>query len=180
MCEEKSFVWDYVWPGSLHAHHPTDCPVSAMRLPGICGIQMLSTFANKILNSRVCNHTAGLIRKYGLNICRQCFREKSQDIGFIKVCTNPSLQYISHSMFPVEQAAEECQWRERIWCDTEWLLTRSNSTDKCSLLEKSTVWECRCGYLSWVSLRDIMRMQSPEFQNDMLFSFCSKRGHKSQ
>ena len=36
--------------------------------------------------SRVCTHKAGLIRKYGLNICRQCFREKSQDIGFIKVC----------------------------------------------------------------------------------------------
>jgi small subunit ribosomal protein S29e len=36
---------------------------------------------------RVCTHKAGLIRKYGLNICRQCFREKSQDIGFIKVWT---------------------------------------------------------------------------------------------
>ena len=36
-------------------------------------------------NSRVCTHKAGLIRKYGLNICRQCFREKSQDIGFAKV-----------------------------------------------------------------------------------------------
>lgn len=36
-------------------------------------------------NSRVCTHTAGLIRKYGLNICRQCFREKSTDIGFTKV-----------------------------------------------------------------------------------------------
>ena len=35
--------------------------------------------------SRVCTHRAGLIRKYGLNICRQCFREKSSDIGFIKV-----------------------------------------------------------------------------------------------
>ncbi|OQU97489.1 hypothetical protein CLAIMM_03414 [Cladophialophora immunda] len=34
---------------------------------------------------RVCTHKAGLIRKYGLNICRQCFREKSQDIGFIKL-----------------------------------------------------------------------------------------------
>ena len=34
---------------------------------------------------RVCTHGAGLIRKYGLNICRQCFREKSTDIGFIKV-----------------------------------------------------------------------------------------------
>ena len=35
--------------------------------------------------SRVCAHKAGLIRKYGLNVCRQCFREKSTDIGFIKV-----------------------------------------------------------------------------------------------
>ena len=35
--------------------------------------------------SRVCTHKAGLIRKYGLNICRQCFREKSTDIGFTKV-----------------------------------------------------------------------------------------------
>lgn len=46
--------------------------------------------------SRVCTHKAGLIRKYGLDICRQCFREKSADIGFVKVrlkscpevCTN--------------------------------------------------------------------------------------------
>jgi ribosomal protein S14 len=36
-------------------------------------------------HSRVCTHKAGLIRKYGLNICRQCFREKSSDIGFTKV-----------------------------------------------------------------------------------------------
>jgi hypothetical protein len=35
--------------------------------------------------SRVCTHPAGLIRKYGLNICRQCFRENSAAIGFTKV-----------------------------------------------------------------------------------------------
>jgi len=35
--------------------------------------------------SRVCKHKAGLIRKYELNLCRQCFREKSKDIGFSKV-----------------------------------------------------------------------------------------------
>ncbi|CAK1361819.1 unnamed protein product [Cercospora beticola] len=34
---------------------------------------------------RVCTHKAGLVRKYGLNICRQCFREKAADIGFTKV-----------------------------------------------------------------------------------------------
>ncbi|KAJ5971689.1 uncharacterized protein N7479_001607, partial [Penicillium vulpinum] len=40
---------------------------------------------------RVCSHRAGLIRKYGMNICRQCFREKSTDIGFTKVRFNPTL-----------------------------------------------------------------------------------------
>ncbi|KAI4728398.1 hypothetical protein E4T49_03763 [Aureobasidium sp. EXF-10728] len=38
----------------------------------------------RVFYSRVCTHKAGLIRKYGLNICRQCFREKSTDIGFVK------------------------------------------------------------------------------------------------
>ncbi|KAJ4389501.1 40S ribosomal protein S29 [Gnomoniopsis smithogilvyi] len=40
---------------------------------------------------RVCTHRAGLIRKYGLNICRQCFREKSADIGFQKVRSPSSI-----------------------------------------------------------------------------------------
>lgn len=35
--------------------------------------------------SRVCAHRAALIRKYDLNICRQCFREYANDIGFHKV-----------------------------------------------------------------------------------------------
>lgn len=34
--------------------------------------------------SRVCGNQGGLIRKYGMNICRQCFRHYSKDIGFIK------------------------------------------------------------------------------------------------
>lgn len=41
--------------------------------------------------SRACAHQAGIIRKYGLMICRQCFREKSKDIGFIKVRLYQSL-----------------------------------------------------------------------------------------
>ena len=34
--------------------------------------------------SRVCNSRRGLIRKYGLDICRRCFREYAADIGFVK------------------------------------------------------------------------------------------------
>lgn len=45
---------------------------------------------NVFFYSRVCTHKAGLIRKYGLNICRQCFREKSTDIGFVKVIYDSS------------------------------------------------------------------------------------------
>ncbi|KAK9446720.1 40S ribosomal protein uS14 [Limtongia smithiae] len=42
------------------------------------------TYGKGSRQCRVCAHTAGLIRKYGLNICRQCFREYSKDIGFVK------------------------------------------------------------------------------------------------
>lgn len=33
---------------------------------------------------RICGHRMGLIRKYGLSICRQCFREDAHLIGFKK------------------------------------------------------------------------------------------------
>uniref|UniRef100_A0A3B4U3M3 Small ribosomal subunit protein uS14 n=1 Tax=Seriola dumerili TaxID=41447 RepID=A0A3B4U3M3_SERDU len=36
---------------------------------------------------RVCSNRHGLIRKYGLNMCRQCFRQYAKDIGFVKVNT---------------------------------------------------------------------------------------------
>ncbi|CAG9537676.1 unnamed protein product [Cercopithifilaria johnstoni] len=34
---------------------------------------------------RVCSNHHGLIRKYGLNMCRRCFREYASDIGFRKI-----------------------------------------------------------------------------------------------
>lgn len=33
---------------------------------------------------RVCSNQGGLIRKYGMNVCRQCFRQYAADIGFTK------------------------------------------------------------------------------------------------
>lgn len=36
--------------------------------------------------SRICGNRHGLIRKYGLHTCRQCFRENASYIGFQKVC----------------------------------------------------------------------------------------------
>ncbi|WKY00482.1 hypothetical protein Q1695_014936 [Nippostrongylus brasiliensis] len=34
---------------------------------------------------RVCSNHHGLIRKYGLDMCRRCFREYAKDIGFKKL-----------------------------------------------------------------------------------------------
>ncbi|KAJ0709719.1 putative ribosomal protein S14 [Helianthus annuus] len=34
---------------------------------------------------RVCGNSHGLIRKYGLMCCRQCFHSNAKEIGFIKV-----------------------------------------------------------------------------------------------
>lgn len=34
---------------------------------------------------RACFTYRGLIRKYDMNLCRRCFREYAQDIGFRKV-----------------------------------------------------------------------------------------------
>ena len=34
---------------------------------------------------RICGTARGIIRKYGLNICRRCFREVGEKIGFRKL-----------------------------------------------------------------------------------------------
>ena len=46
-----------------------------------------------LFSSRLCAHQAGLIRKYGLDLCRQCFREKAAAIGFNKV--RPDVRLLS-------------------------------------------------------------------------------------
>ncbi|KAF9958511.1 40S ribosomal protein S29 [Mortierella alpina] len=50
---------------------------------------------------RVCTHPAGLIRKYGLNICRQCFRENAAAIGFTKLNLPTSTLQISFCSFNI-------------------------------------------------------------------------------
>jgi small subunit ribosomal protein S29e len=32
----------------------------------------------------ICNSTSGMIRKYSMQICRRCFREKANELGFDK------------------------------------------------------------------------------------------------
>ncbi|KAL9131617.1 MAG: hypothetical protein Q9217_000505 [Psora testacea] len=49
------------------------------------------TYGKGSRQCRTCTHKAGLIRKYGINMCRQCFREKAHDVGFQKVLREPRL-----------------------------------------------------------------------------------------
>ena len=37
----------------------------------------------------MCSNQKGLIRKYSLDMCRQCFREYAKDIGFVKARAPP-------------------------------------------------------------------------------------------
>lgn len=58
---------------------------------------LINSFGNLLSNlilvllftfgSRVCGNPHGLIRKYGLMCCRQCFCSNAKDIGFLKVNT---------------------------------------------------------------------------------------------
>lgn len=57
-------------------------------------------------SSRVCSNRHGLIRKYGLNMCRQCFRQYAKDIGFIKV------RAVGRSPPPCGQTAEGLRSQE--------------------------------------------------------------------
>jgi len=47
--------------------------------------KLLSRFRGKGTRMcRFCGNSSGLIRKYGLQICRRCFREVGESIGFRK------------------------------------------------------------------------------------------------
>ena len=61
------------------------------------------TSASPVLpRSRVCANQWGIIRKYNLNICRQCFREYAKDIGFVKVRVESSRADLTPQAFVAE------------------------------------------------------------------------------
>lgn len=41
-------------------------------------------FGEQTKKCQICGRTGGHISKYGLGICRQCFRENAEDLGFRK------------------------------------------------------------------------------------------------
>lgn len=55
-----------------------------------------------LFHSRVCFNHHGLIRKYGLNICRRCFRQYAKDIGFQKVCFTSMTLHQKYKLFYID------------------------------------------------------------------------------
>jgi ribosomal protein S14 len=41
-------------------------------------------FGESTKKCRICGRTGGHINKYGLHVCRQCFRENANELGFRK------------------------------------------------------------------------------------------------
>ena len=47
-------------------------------------VKRIRKFGKGVYICRRCGRTDGVIRKYGLMYCRQCFREVGKDLGFKK------------------------------------------------------------------------------------------------
>jgi len=45
---------------------------------------MPKKFGKATRKCKICGRTGGIIRKYGLCYCRQCFREQAKKVGFKK------------------------------------------------------------------------------------------------
>lgn len=69
---------------------------------------------------RVCKTTRGLIRKYHLDMCRRCFRERATAIGFVKV-----------------RARGDCDARRRV-------LTSSSFVCSCTCSTVKSLFGVRC------------------------------------
>ncbi|KAK4391886.1 40S ribosomal protein S29 [Sesamum angolense] len=60
---------------------------------------------------RVCGNPHGMIRKYGLMCCRQCFRSNAKEIGFIKLTNmnDPTLMLIHMKSIAISICVPVCR-----------------------------------------------------------------------
>ena len=47
-------------------------------------IKVREVYRGRIEGCVLCDRKRGLVRRYGLNLCRQCFRDKASELGFKK------------------------------------------------------------------------------------------------
>jgi len=78
--------------------------------------------------SRVCGNSHGMIRKYGLNTCRQCFRIYSKDIGFVKVSPLTFLCFLACPCTCIG-----CSRKSMLFSEMFWHRGRSDGRNRCVL-----------------------------------------------
>ena len=47
-------------------------------------IKVREVYRGRIIGCVLCDRKRGLVRRHGLNLCRQCFRDKAMELGFKK------------------------------------------------------------------------------------------------
>ena len=47
-------------------------------------IKQREVYRGRIKGCGLCDRKRGLVRRYGLNMCRQCFRDRATELGFKK------------------------------------------------------------------------------------------------
>ena len=47
-------------------------------------IKQREVYRGRIKGCVLCDRKRGLVRRYGLNMCRQCFRDRATELGFKK------------------------------------------------------------------------------------------------
>ena len=45
-------------------------------------IKVREVYRGRIVGCVLCGRKRGLVRRHGLNLCRQCFRDKATELGF--------------------------------------------------------------------------------------------------
>ena len=85
----------WVWWGIINGVIRVDLSYFKLYLKAFFNLPILMLSNIQLIcnySSRVCANRHGLIRKYGLNMCRQCFRSYASDIGFKKVTFNNNIE----------------------------------------------------------------------------------------
>lgn len=122
-------------PGGLSAAREGSRPLGAVLHVSFCPrgpappLPVLTALA-LLFCSRVCSNRHGLIRKYGLNMCRQCFRQYAKDIGFIKVSAG------------TEAGGEGRRWPSPLTSSFSRSLAAGLSPENMRLLSEAVVRSC--------------------------------------
>lgn len=164
--------------------------LTIFRRPGDSfAIHRISSVTSSLFNfrSRVCGNSHGLIRKYGLMCCRQCFRSNAKDIGFIKyrwrhsAATMPEVVTCLREMDPnrwrltcAVSFCLECCYSKLVWVlvRTMWLLSWLCNTSNILLFNWFT-WsylQCCLGVMVYNVIYYCVMLH---FWMTLLYSFCT-------